>query len=81
MHLLTRAFTELGLLRVQNIDFHYISILSSVILATFVSSHYVVTVASKTQSLNSPYPSYKISTQIHEFVIAIKRTKFSMFLT
>jgi hypothetical protein len=44
VHLLTRAFTELGLLRVQNIDFHYIRILSSVILATFVLSHHVITV-------------------------------------
>ena len=81
MHLLTRIFTELGLLRVQNIDFHYISILSWVILANFVLSHYVVTVARKAQSLISQYPNYKITTQILEFVIRIKRTKFSIFLT
>ena len=74
MHLLTRVFTELGLLRVQNIDFHYISSSSSVILATFVLSHYVVTVASTTRNLSSPSPSYK-RTQIIEFVVRKKKAQ------
>ena len=55
--------------------------LSSEILATSVLSHYVCTVASTTQSLTLLYPSYKITTQILQFVIGIKHRKFLIFLT
>jgi hypothetical protein len=61
--------------------FSYIGSLSSVILATLMLSHYVVTVGSTVQSLSSPYPSYTITTQTLDFIIGIRHRKFPMFLT
>ena len=57
MHPLTQAFTELALLIIENMDFHYIVSLSAAILATSMLIHYVDTIGSTTQSLSSPYPS------------------------